>query len=124
MPEDFPVVFQQLKNVIAVYAPPLIVKKETGKEYHLYSTKHIELAGRKYDEIYFAGVIIHKQFVSFYFFPLYTHPHFFADIPTEFKKYLKGKSCFNIKKLDLEILNQVKQLLQKGFDLYKKTKLI
>src|SRR5260221_6065746 len=124
MTEDFPIIFQQLKKVITEYAPPLSAKKQTEKEYYLYSIKDFELAGRKYNEICFAGVVIHKQFVSFYFFPLYSHPQYFKDIPAALRKCLKGKSCFSIKKMDMVILKQIEQLLQRGFDLYKKIKLI
>ena len=45
-------------------------------------------------------------------------------MPPELKKTLKGKTCFNIKKLDATLLKQVEELLKKGFDMYKKEKFI
>jgi hypothetical protein len=124
MPDDFNIIFKQLKTALAKYHPPLVIKNETEKEYHLYSIKDIEFIGKKLQEMYFASTIIKKNFVGFYFFPLYTHPKNFTDIPAELKKTLKGKTCFNIKKMDPVLLKQIEQLLKNGFDLYKKEKFI
>ena len=124
MPENFNTIFTQLKTAIAKYNPPLVAKKENEKEYHLYSIKDVEYMERQFHEIYFAATVIKKNFVGFYFFPLYTHPQYFAGLPPELKKTLKGKTCFNIKKMDAILLTQVQELLKKGFDLYKKEKFI
>ncbi len=35
-------------------------------------------------------------------------------------KLLKGKACFHIKKDDADLLEQIKDALEAGFDLYKK----
>ncbi|MEJ7677621.1 MAG: hypothetical protein WKG06_07090 [Segetibacter sp.] len=45
---------------------------EKGGIYNLVSEKHIETAERKFDEIYFASIIVQKGFVRFYYMPIYT----------------------------------------------------
>ena len=124
MPEDFTNIFQQIRGAIVRYAPELSTKTDTPKAYQLYSIKDIELAGRKFSEIYFAGAVIQKNFVGFYFFPIYTHPEKFTSLPAALKKTLKGKFCFNFKKIDKELLAQVDDLLKQGFSLYQNLKLI
>ena len=62
--------------------------------------KKITLGKKEYDGMFFSAAKIQGGFTGFYFFPIYTHPGEFKDIPAELKKCLKGKSCFHIKKLD------------------------
>ena len=120
MTKDFTEIFNQLKTVTSKYSPPLTITRDNEKTYELVSTKAGEFAGRKFDKLYFSSVVIQKNYVTLHFFPIYTHPQNFTDIPLELKKIHKGKACFNIKQLDDDLLSQVEQLLQDGFELYQK----
>ena len=95
------------------------VRGNDTTDFHLYIIKDIELAGRKFKECFFSGVKINKTMVSFYFFPYYTHPKAFT-IPTVLQKNLKGKNCFNFKKLDDAQQAAIAQLLQEGYGCYTK----
>ena len=77
------------------------------------------IAGRKRKEVFFAGLIIQKSYVGFYFMPVYTDAEAMSFIKPELLKRLKGKSCFHIKKLDAELLAQVDAALQAGCLLYQ-----
>ena len=46
------------------------------------------------------------------------------SISAELKKCLKGKSCFHIKKLTPELLEEIKAMIQKGVEVYLKADLI
>jgi hypothetical protein len=70
--------------------------------------------------MYFASAAIQGSFAGFYFFPIYTHPKEFADMPENLRKCLKGKSCFHIKKLDNDLSKSIRSALKKGFVIYKK----
>jgi hypothetical protein len=97
-------------------------KKKPG--YHLYGTKEVSIFGKKPQKTYVAGVIQQKNYVSFYFSPIYTHPDEFKNISPDLRKTLKGKSCFNINNLTLQLLKELKDLLERGIDIYKEIKWI
>ncbi len=116
---DFKEIFARIKKQMLPYSKKMDVRVDKDSVYHLYIIKDIELAGRKYKEIYFGGVLVQKTMVAFYFFPIYSHPTAFV-IPAPIKKNLKGKSCFNFKKLDDVQEKAIAALLKEGLDLYKK----
>ena len=124
MNADFQTIFDQLKQLLVKHAPPLTVKADKSDSYQLYSVKDLVITGKKVSEVYFAGVQIQKNFVGFYFFPIYTHPQMFTDTPEELRKCLKGKSCFNVKKTDATALKQFEKLIKQGFKVYKQEKWI
>ena len=76
--------------------------------------------GRKRKEVFFAGLIIQKSYVGFYFMPIYTDTDLKEIFKPELLKLLKGKSCFHIKKLDDELKRQIEEALEIGYELYKK----
>ena len=87
--------------------------------FHLYGNKEVSLFGKKPQKTYIAGVIQQKNYVSFYFSPIYSHPDEFVEISPNLKKTLKGKSCFNITKITPQFLEEIEEILKKGIDMYK-----
>jgi hypothetical protein len=116
---DFHEIFECIKKLLIPYGKKMDVRVDKKGNYQLYIVKDLELAGRKFKECYFSGTVIQKTMVSFYFFPYYTHPNKFI-IPDPIRKNLKGKNCFNFKKLDDAQQKAIAQLLQEGYELYKK----
>lgn len=112
-------IFNELKNVLRKYENILSVKKNEDGYYDLWSIKDIEIEGRKKKEVFFAGLIIQKSYVGFYFMPIYTDTDLTKVFKPELLKHLKGKSCFHIKKLDEELKCQISDALEVGFELYK-----
>ena len=113
-------IFKQLKSILSSFVPPLSARNDTTSRYDLYGKKKAKLGTQETDGMYFASAIIQKNFVGFYFFPIYTHREHFADVPDGLKKCLKGKSCFHMKKMDDALLDNVRRILEKGITLYKK----
>ena len=68
--------------------------------------------------LYFGGIKINKSFVSYYLMPIYVNPELLKDIDAKLKKHLKGKSCFNFKQLDDDVLTQLQELTDKGLQDY------
>ena len=112
-------IFEQLKPLISRYSPPLQPKTDTDRYYDVWSFKDLVIADRKRKEVFFAGLIIQKAYVGFYFMPVYTDPETKNFFPPELLRLLKGKSCFHVKKLTPEILTQFDAALERGFKLYQ-----
>jgi hypothetical protein len=115
-------IFDRLETSLRRYVPPLVVRSPgvRGKrDCQLWSEKRIEVAGRKRDEVYFAGLIVQKGYVGFYFMPVYTHAEQTAVFAPELLALLEGKSCFHVKRLDDELTGYIDAALATGFDLYR-----
>lgn len=113
-------IFDQLKKLLLKYVKGSItITGEKPGMMSLFCDKEIEIAGRKRHDIFFAGLMVQKGYVGFYFFPVYTNPELKAELQPELLKTLKGKSCFHIKKEDAVLFEQINDALKKGFDLYK-----
>ena len=69
---DLPGIFQQLRPLLARYQPPLTSRHDDARYFDLWSVKDMVIEGRKRKEVYFAGLIIQKGYVGFYFMPLYS----------------------------------------------------
>ena len=113
-------IFLELKSILSAYVPPLVVTKNEDKNYEISGNKKIKIRKREVDSIFFASAVIQKNYVSFYFFPIYTHRAKFSDIPDNLMKLLKGKSCFHIKKFEDSTFEEIKAILDKGLEIYKK----
>ena len=116
--------FDQLKPALARYQPPFVVRRDEPGYYELWCEKDLVIEGRKRKEVFFAGLIIQKAYVGFYFMPVYAEPEVKAFFAPELLKLLKGKSCFYFKKLDDVLLKHLEDALQKGFDSTKITSLL
>jgi hypothetical protein len=112
-------IFAQLKELVEKYNPPFLTGTNNERWYDLYSIKDVEIQGRKRKEVWFAGIIIQKAYVGFYFMPVYAEPERKATFKPELLKLLKGKSCFHIRKLDNELLIQIEEALEEGFEMFK-----
>lgn len=117
--DDLKPIFEQLKPLISRYSPPLQPKTDTDRYYDVWSFKDLVIADRKRKEVFFAGLIIQKAYVGFYFMPVYTDPETKSFFQPELLRLLKGKSCFHIKKLTPGLLTQIDETLERGFKLYQ-----
>jgi len=116
---DYPAIFSELKSLLQGYAPPLTPKMDTERGFDLWSVKDLVIEGRKRKEVFFAGLIIQKSYVGFYFMPVYVETEMQAFFPPELLRHLKGKSCFHIKTLTPELREQIRAVLQSGFESYQ-----
>ncbi|HSL42504.1 MAG TPA: hypothetical protein VK897_03665 [Anaerolineales bacterium] len=113
--DDFPVVFEQLKNILKPYEAQLTVKTDTPDTYYLdgpYSEKWKK-------ELFFGSAQIKKNYVSFYLMPVYMYPELLKDISPDLKKHMQGKSCFNFKKVEPALLDELAVLTRKGAKKFK-----
>ena len=118
--DDLKAIFDAIRPLLQKYQPPLTPKNDTERYFDLWSFKDLEIEGRKRKEVFFAGLIIQKSYVGFYFMPVYTNAEARALIPAELLRLLKGKSCFHIKSLTPGLLSQIEAALQEGYEIYRK----
>src|SRR5215208_4557411 len=113
---EFHMVFEQLKNILQPYAEKLTIKTDTSDTYYLdgpYSEKWKK-------DLFFGSAQIKKNYVSFYLMPVYMYPELLKDISPELKKRMQGKSCFNFKKVEPALFQELTDLARKGAEKFKK----
>ncbi|MBM4176821.1 MAG: DUF1801 domain-containing protein [Ignavibacteria bacterium] len=120
MEKDLIKIYKRLKKILKKYEKPLISKMDLDSKYDLWSIKDVEFAGRKRNEVFFAGLIIQSKYVGFYYMPVYVDTSLKEVFKPELLKLLKGKSCFHIKSLDDKLEKQIDFALKKGYAMYKK----
>lgn len=109
---EFPLVFESLRSILKPYAKKLTVKTDTGDTYYLdaaYSEKWKK-------EIFFSSAQVKKNYVSFYLMPVYMYPDLLKNVSPELKKHMQGKSCFNFKKVEKPLFEELSQLTKQGFE--------
>lgn len=125
--ENLEKIFKELKKILEKHSSNFLIKnqyigsqsKQNKPAFHLYGSKDVNLFGKKPQPTYIAGVIQQKNYVSFYFSPIYSHPDFFKNLSIDLKKFLKGKSCFNINKITPQLLEEIEDVLKLGIKKYK-----
>jgi hypothetical protein len=118
--KDFSQVFQDLKTIMEPYEKELVLKTSESSNYYL-DTHHKRKDG--YVEA-FGGVQVKKNYVSYHLMPVYAYPELLDNISPALKKRMQGKSCFNFTKVDEETLKELGTLTKKGFEAFKKAKLV
>jgi len=123
MDDSLDKIFGDLKALLGKYSPPLSEREDKvgrKKRYDLWSKKEVVIAERSRKEVFFASIIIQKNYVGFYFMPIYVDTTISEVFKPELLSLLKGKSCFHIRKLNNKLSGQIKFALKEGFKLYKK----
>ena len=113
--DKFPIVFAQLRSILQPYAQDLTVKVDTPDTYYLdgpYSEKWKK-------ELFFGSTQIKKNYVSFYLMPVYMYPELLNEVSSELKKHMQGKSCFNFKKVEPALFDELAGLTRKGAEKLK-----
>ena len=120
MSQNFEETFERLREIFKPLEKDLAVKTDEPGKYYLLTKKLNE----KKQEIWFGGVEIKKNYVSFHLVPLYFFPELLDNISPELKKRLTGKSCFNFKKPDDAVFADLKNLTKAGFETFKQKEMI
>jgi len=123
MKTELPIIQSTLHELLTAHTPPLQVRIQTEANFEVAGTKPTMQGKQKVDGYYFATVKPKPKDVRFYFYPLYTHTDAF-DLSPALKKYLKGKTCFHIKKMSAEVEMEIKEMIALGVNLYETDGLI
>jgi len=120
-PAELVTIWEKIRDLLLPYEKGAMkVHGGTGGQITLIHHKPFELMGKIRPELWFAGALIQKGYVGFYFMPAYGEDKLTDMFQPELLKCLKGKSCFHIKKDDPVLFKQMKESLKKGLEAYKK----
>lgn len=109
---EFPSIFAKLKSILQPYSPKLLVKANTSEGFSI-NGKYSEKWKK---ELFFGAVQIKKNYVSFYLMPVYMYPDLLENISPKLKKHMQGKSCFNFKKVETRLFDELVQLTEQAFE--------
>lgn len=112
--------FEELRKILTPYEEYFSPRHNEPGYYDLWVEKDITIEGRKHKGVFFAGLIIQKSYVGFYYMPVYLDTEIKKMFGPELLKTLKGKSCFYIKNNDPILITQVIKALEMGLKIYKK----
>ncbi|KAA3614854.1 MAG: hypothetical protein D8M58_10390 [Calditrichaeota bacterium] len=122
--DELKIIQQKLIAIFKEHIPPLKIEIESETNFKVSGTKEAMQGKQKVDGYYFGSVVPKPKDIRLYYFPIYTHVSDFENISSNLRKCLKGKSCFHIKKMDVELENDIRKMVNKGVELYLKDELI
>lgn len=114
--ETFEQVYEQLRGILKPLEGSLRIEHDTADGYSL-NTPYSE---KWQKELFFGAATIKKNYVSFYLMPVYMYPDLLDGISPKLKARMQGKSCFNFKKLDAALLDELTELARRGLERMKK----
>lgn len=115
MNNDFKIIFKKLKSILFPYADKMTLVVDNQSEFFL-NTNFI-MKNKK--PLYFCSVKINKNYVSYHLMPVYVSPNLLDPISNDLKKRMQGKSCFNFKKIDQDLFNELSLLTKEGYKFYQ-----
>ncbi|NLR73368.1 hypothetical protein HGI47_21085 [Novosphingobium sp. ERN07] len=115
MPDAFDAVFADLRTVMLDQASSMVVTLDAPG--HLVLKTPWNEPGKK-EPAWFGMVQVKKAYVSYHLMPLYALPALLDGTSPELRKRMQGKSCFNFKKAELELLNELTTLTRRCADAY------
>jgi hypothetical protein len=116
--KDFADVFSALRALLSPYARELAAQTDKPGYYCLES----RTPTYKNRPMYFAGVRLGKNYVSYYLIPVYAGPEMLKAMSPGLKKRMQGKACFNFTAVDRELFAELSRLTKAGFDKFKSLK--
>ena len=69
-------------------------------------------------KMWFGAVQVRKGYVSYHLMPVYSHAALRDQVSPELGKRMQGKSCFNFKKSDPALFDELERLTAEGARLY------
>jgi hypothetical protein len=113
---NFSPLFTALRTILRPYAAQLVCLVDSDNEFSL-NTRHLL---KDKQPLWFGGVQIKKNYVSYHLMPVYLNPELLASLSPELKKRMQGKSCFNFTKADPALLAELAKLTAAAFRDYER----
>lgn len=107
-------IFDKIKTILLQFEDHLIVVHDETDNYYLNTP--ITETNKKVE--FFGAVQIKKSYVVFHLMPIYYYPELLDSISQELKTRLHGKSCFNFKNIDNNLLEELNTLTKNAFGKY------
>lgn len=113
-----------LIKLLKEHIGPLRVTIDNSDNFQVTGTIPAMQGRKQVTGFYFSNIVPKPKDVRFYFFPAYTHPTHFAELSTDLQKARKGKSCFHIKYLTPDYIEELRRVIKLGIMLYQEDELI
>ncbi len=121
---DVSAIREVLIKLLKEHIGPLKVTINNPDNFQVTGTIPAMQGRQKVDGFYFSNIVPKPKDVRFYFFPAYTHPKHFTELSNDLQKARKGKSCFHIKYLTAEYVEELRRVITLGIKLYQHDGLI
>ena len=108
-------VFQILKKSISKHQKKLDVQTDNPTSFYLNCPKP-DSNGKT---VFFGAVQSRKSYVSYHLMPVYMYPDLLDGISPELKKRMQGKSCFNFKKIDEAVFEELDNLTKSALERFQ-----
>jgi hypothetical protein len=113
---EFEEVYAELRERMIRAAPNQTVV--TDSPGHLVLHAPIPNPLKPAERMWFGGVQIRKGYVSYHLMPVYSHSALLDHASPELAKRMQGKSCFNFRKSDPALFDELERLTAEGARLY------
>ena len=110
--------FLQIKNLLDPYEGRFVARRDEPGYYDLWTERPVVVDGRRRKNVFFAGLIVQKSYVGFYFMPLYAEQQLSQVFGPELLARLKGKSCFHLTELSPALAAQLEDALSAGYEIF------
>ncbi len=110
-------IFEELCKLLRPYNKgELVLSGGKAGKFLLGSGKKYWVDGEEKHELWFAGALVQKGYVGFYYTAAHAEPDIRAIFSEASLKLLKGRSCFHIKKFDQETFEEIRKALKAGHE--------
>ncbi|MDP8994986.1 MAG: DUF1801 domain-containing protein [Pseudomonadota bacterium] len=111
MADDFRQLFERIRAIFRRHEPKGVVLYDEPERYYL-GTR--EVRAKDGYRTWLCGVEVKKNYVSAHLIPVYAHPELLDGASEALRKRMQGKSCFNFKKMDEELVAELEALVDRG----------
>lgn len=112
---DLAPVFAALRKLLQSFKGEISTETDKPDNYHT----AIPTLLHRGKPLYFAGVKIGKNYVSYHLLPLYYNPALNAQVSAELKKRKQGMACFNFTSVDDARFAELSKLTATGLKMFK-----
>ena len=116
MNAEFASIFSRLRVILQKHAGVLSVTVDAPKHYCL----SVDYSAKLKKGFPAAWVKVGKGYVSYHFMPVYMFPKLHDGLSKELRARMQGKSCFNFKRADEVLFQEVAEMTAEGFAMAQK----
>ena len=115
---DFEAAYGQLRAIMTGAAPDMkVVTDHVG---HLVLHAPWTHDAKPKDPVWFGAVQVKKAYVSYHLMAFYGRPELSQGVSAELARRMQGKSCFNFKRPEPQLFDELYALTRRGAELYAK----
>ena len=105
--------FDTLRRLLKPYERQFAAVVDAPGKYYLATKTSKTSSGAA---VWFGGVEIKKNYVTFHLVPVYAAPALVKTLSPSLRKRMHGKGCFNFTDIEPAQLTELKALTKRGFD--------